>query len=93
MSVKITLTVDYKDVPKEADAIIFRALSRIKRVVDSLESARDIEDLSKKLEILEDSRQELIISDANMEDAYNILLGFAKHELQLKTPPEENNDK
>lgn len=93
MSVKITLTVDYAEVPKEADAILGRALSRNDKVVESLMLARNTEDTNKKLEILENVRKQLILIDANIEDGYNILLGYAKHELELKTPPEDNNDK
>jgi hypothetical protein len=93
MSVKITLTVDYADVPKEADAIVGRALSRVNKVLDSLVMARSTEGINQKLKILEEARQDLILIDANIEDGYNILLGFAKHELELKTPPEDIDDK
>lgn len=93
MGVKIALTVDYEDVPREADAIIGRALSRAEKVVDLLQVARNTDDMLKKIEMLESIRQQLISVDANVEDGYNIYLGYTKHELQDKTHSEENNDK
>lgn len=84
MSVKITLTVDYKDVPKEADSIILRALSKLDSAVQCLHDAKNTEDLNKKLQYLDEARQKLVLADSNMEDSFNIILGYAKHELELK---------
>lgn len=91
MTARITLTVDYKDIPKESNYIIERSLSRIETVVECLKDATSEEDVSKKLSAIERARQALILADANLEDGYQILLGYAKNELDLKTPKGEEN--
>ncbi len=84
MSVKITYTVDYSDVPREANFIATRACNRLKELVSLLDEAIATQDYNKKIQAFDSIRQQMILADLNLEDSYNIYIGYMKHELESK---------
>jgi hypothetical protein len=89
MSARISISVDYKEIPSESNYIINRSLSRIETVVESIKQATSEDNIQRKLEIIDRARKELIMADANLEDSYQILLAYAKNELESVTPKGE----
>lgn len=88
---RITITVPYNEIPNEAEKLIHKSMSKMSSIVEALRSGIT-EDHKKVLEDIESARKKLVLVDANLEDAYHILLGYLKNELDLKQQKESNNE-
>lgn len=88
---KITITVPYDDIPHEVENLISRSKIKMHEIVDNFKDG-SIADHKKTLENIQKAREQLILVDANLEDAYHILLGYMKAELDSKMPEQELKD-
>lgn len=78
MKVKITYTVDLKDVPSKADPLIEDARLACAQVADRLASLQEIKDTSveRSLKEIEEIRNMLMNVDLALDDCDSMLAGY-----------------
>jgi hypothetical protein len=79
MRVKITKTVDLKDVPFEFDAIVGDCAIRASEICSDIDHVRmDEGSKTDPVKLINDIRERLVLIDANLEDALGMLEGYKK---------------
>jgi len=80
---KIQYTIQLENLPSEVKNTLIKLASKADRVSDLLQSFAEKEfDAIKLAKDLEVARQELALLDANLDDCYSILSGYARYEAQ-----------
>jgi len=88
---RITITVPYETIPNEVEKLISKSISKMSTIVENFRNGT-IHDYNKVLQDIEENRKKLLLVDANLEDAYNILLGYLQNELKQKQEKVASNE-
>lgn len=87
---KISITIPIDNVPKEIQSIMLRSLLRLSDIVDTLKK-QNYSNLYILMQDIENVRKEITLADANLEDSYNILLGYLKTNIDEKVEHLQDN--
>lgn len=90
-NVRIKITISYDEIPNEVEKLIHKSMSKMFSIAESLKNGTT-DNHGKVLEDIETARKKLVLVDANLEDAYNILLGYLQNELKVKEQKAETNE-
>lgn len=88
---RISITVPYEEIPNEVEKLINKSMSKMFSIAEQLKNGTT-DNHKKVLEDIENVRKKLLLVDANLEDAYNILLGYLQNELKKKQEKVESHE-
>lgn len=86
MNAKMMITVPISEIPNEVNKMLYGINIRLEEESKKILSAIEEKNYSEKIKIIDEIRKNLTLVDLNLEDSYNVLIGYVKYEAQRHNP-------
>ena len=86
MNAKMMITVPIAEIPNEVNKMLYGINSRLEEESKKILSAVEEKNYSEKIKIIDEIRKKLTLLDLNLEDSYNVLIGYVKYDAQKHNP-------
>lgn len=80
MNAKMVFTVPIENIPVEVNKLIQNIAERLKKSIEDLSSCSYNDNYPFVIEQIDMIRKDLNLIDMNLDDSYNILLGYVKYQ-------------
>jgi len=84
MNAKMIVTVPIDDIPSEVSKILEKITGKLSTIKEKTDNCCYNKDINFVIEEIDQIRKVLSLVDINLDDCYNVLLGYSKYKTEIR---------